>query len=188
MPVTEDWGLPYPECSPPLRKDAADIAQVRDLAVAMNDNVQDLYDRLSDILLRPAACRMSVSVVQNGTGTTIRPFYDVNTFDNTPGVVMADTVNGAIRIPWPGWWLVGAWWQSTSAVYQGYRTRFIKDGSPAASPAGPANIINANNAYMSLSQTIRYDAEGTLGTEMIATSSTTWQITSRVFALQLAKF
>lgn len=188
MPVTEDWGLPYPECDPPLRKDAADIAQVRDLAVAMNDSVQGLYNHLSTTLLRPAACRMSVSAVQSGTGSAIRPFYDTQTFDNTPGTVMADTANGAIRIPWPGWWLIGAWWQSTSAVYQGYRVRFLKDGTPATSPAGPANIGQSNDAFMSLSQTIRYDAAGTLGTEMIATSSTTWQITSRVWALQLARF
>lgn len=188
MPLTEDWALPYPECDPPLRKDAADIAQVRDLAVAMNDHVQDLYDTMSDILLRPAACRMQTNALQAGTGTTVRPFYDVQNFDNTPGVVMADTVNGLIRIPWPGWWLVGAWWQSNSAVYQGYRVRFLRNGAAATSPAGPSNIINANNAYMSQSQTLRYDAAGTLSTEMIATSSTTWSVTSRIWALQLARF
>ena len=34
MDQTDCLGLPFPECDPPLTKDASDIAQFRDLAEA----------------------------------------------------------------------------------------------------------------------------------------------------------
>lgn len=48
-------GFPYPECNPPLVKDAADIADLRDLAVAVDTLVEDLATRADDILLSPDA-------------------------------------------------------------------------------------------------------------------------------------
>jgi hypothetical protein len=187
--LTEDWGLPFPECNPPLRKDAGDIAQIRDLAVAMDTAVQGLYDEASELLIRPDACRMSVSATQtSGAGQiAFRPFYDVVTFDNTPGLVMTDPVNGVISITEPGVYLCGAWFSTVNAVNQGMRARFLKNGVTAANPHGTSNIITANTAYMSISQTLRFSAPATLSTEMTAQAATTWSITSRIYALQIAK-
>lgn len=190
MGLTETWGLPYPECDPPLRKDAADIAQVRDLAEEMDTDVQGLYDKASELLIRPDACRMTVSATQtSGAGQiAFRPFYDSFTFDNSPGQVMSDTANGVIQIVEPGVYLCGAWFLTTSATNQGMRAKFLKDGVLAANPHGTSNIITANSAYISMSQTLRYQQTGTLSTEMTAQAPTTWSITSRIWALQLVKF
>lgn len=190
MGLTTDWGLPYPECNPPLRKDAGDIAQVRDLAEAMDEDVQGLYDDAYDQLIRPDAVRMSVAGTQtSGAGQiAFRPFYDVSTFDNTPGASMTDTVNGVIQIREPGVYLCGTWCSTVFATNQGMRVKFLKDGVLAANPHGTSNIISANTAYMSAAQTLRYQQPGTLGTELTAQAGTTWAVTSRIWALQLVKF
>ena len=191
MGLTEDWALPYPECSPPLRKDAADIAQLRDLAVAMDTDVQGLYDELSERLLRPDACRMTVSATQTSAFNTptFRPNYDSFTFDNSPGQLMSDTANGVLRILEPGYYLVGAWFLTSSAVNQSMRARFLRDGNPDTNPTGASNIITGTSAYLSMSQTIRYDVPMTaLSTEMISSTAVAWSVTSRLWALQLVKF
>jgi hypothetical protein len=187
--LTENWGLPFPECAPPLRKDAGDIAQVRDLAEAMDTAVQGLYDDASELLIRPDAVRMTVATTQtSGAGQiAFRPFYDSFTFDNTPGQVMSDTANGVIQIVEPGIYLCGAWFLTTSASNQGMRAKFLKDGVIAANPHGTSNIITANSAYLSISQTLRYQQPATLSTEMTAQTPTTWSVTSRIYALQLVK-
>lgn len=190
MGQTETWGLPYPECDPPLRKDAADIAQVRDLATEMDTDVQGLYDQASELLIRPDAVRMQTSGTQTtGAGQiAVRPFYDIFNFDNTPGQVMQDTTNGLIQIVEPGIYLCGAWFSTVFATNQGMRAKFLKDGVLAANPHGTSNIITANTAYLSISQTLRYQQSGTLATEMTAQAGTTWAITSRIWALQLVRF
>ena len=190
MGLTEDWQLPYPECNPPLRQDAGDIAQVRDLAEEMDDDVQSLYDSASELLIRPDACRMTVLATQtSGAGEiAFRPFYDSFTFDNTPGQIMKDTVNGVIQIVEPGVYLCGAWFSSVFATNQGVRGKFLKDGVLAANPHGTSNIITANTAYLSISQTLRYAQPASLSTELTAQAPTTWAVTSRIWALQIAKF
>ena len=191
MGLTTDWGLPYPECAPPLRKDAADIAQVRDLAVAMDEDVQSLYDDAYDLLIRPGACRMQTSGTQtSGAGQiAFRPFYDVFNFDNSPlSDPMQDTVNGLIQIREPGVYLCGTWCSTVFATNQGMRVKFLKDGVLAANPHGTSNIISANTAYMSATQTLRYQQPGTLATELTAQAGTTWAVTSRIWAFQLVKF
>lgn len=189
MGLTTDWGLPFPECDPPLRKDAGDVAQIRDLAEAVDTDVQSLYDSAYDLLIRPDACRMSVSTTQtSGAGQiAIRPFYDVVTFDNTPGAVMTDTAAGVIRIVDPGVYLCGAWFSTVFATNQGMRAKFLKDGVLAANPHGTSNIITANTAYLSICQTLRFQQPAALSTEMTAQAATTWAITSRIWAVQIAK-
>lgn len=189
MGVTEDWGLPFPECAPPLRQDAGDIAQVRDLAEAMDDDVQSLYDAAGELLIRPDACRMQTIATQTSGGGQIafRPFFDTNNFDNTVGLQMADTVNGVIQIVEPGVYLTGGWCSTVFATNQGMRVKFLKNGVTAANPHGTSNIITANTAYMSISQTLRYQQPGTLSMELTAQAPTTWAVTARIYALQIAK-
>lgn len=190
MGLTTDWALPYPECNPPLRKDAGDIAQVRDLAEAMDADVQSLYDLAGQILIRPDACRMTVTATQTSVSNspTFRPFYDAVTFDNSVGQEMSDTANGVLRILEPGYYLVGAWFLTSSATNQSMRARFLTDGSPAANPHGASNIITGTSAYLSMSQTIKYSAPAALSTEMISSTAVAWSITSRLWALQMVKF
>lgn len=55
MDQTTPFQLPYPQCDPPLVKDAADIAHLRDLAVAVDTVVEELAVQADDILVTPDA-------------------------------------------------------------------------------------------------------------------------------------
>lgn len=190
MGQTVDWGLPFPECNPPLRKDAGDIAQIRDLAEAVNEDVQGLYDTAYELLVKPPAIRMQTLNTQTtGAGQiAVRPFYDTLNFQNQTGAnSMSDTANGVIRVVDPGIYLCGAWFSTVFATNQGMRAKFLKDGVLAANPHGTSNIITANTAYLSICQTLRFQQPASLSTEMTAQAPTTWAITSRIWAVQIAK-
>lgn len=67
MDQTVPFGFPYPQCDPPLTKDAADIAQLRDLAIAVDAVVEDLAVEADDLLISPDAAVMGNSGTQNTT-------------------------------------------------------------------------------------------------------------------------
>jgi len=102
MDVTDCLELPYPECNPPLTKDASDIAQFRDLAEATDAAVQAYDDRLTDTLTSPPAAAMTGAT--NIAGQLVNQFYSVVEFD-TGG--LADTTSQGLRIQEDGWYLYG---------------------------------------------------------------------------------
>jgi len=55
---TYPYGFPYPECDPPLTKDRSDIAHIRDLAVAVDAEVERLADLAEVSLISPEAAWM----------------------------------------------------------------------------------------------------------------------------------
>jgi hypothetical protein len=110
MDTTDCLGLPYPECEPPLTKDASDIKQLRDLAEATDAAVQTLADSISDTLLNPPCVRMLGSIVTAGQDV-VQPYNGAVSFDNAN---MADTAADAIRIQQDGWYAVGGSVNSTS--------------------------------------------------------------------------
>lgn len=102
MKVTECLGLPYPECNPPITKDASDIEQFRDLAEATDAAVQEFDDRLTDTLTAPPACALTGG--NNIAGNLVNQFYAVTEFDNAG---LHDTVFDGIRIQEDGWYMIG---------------------------------------------------------------------------------
>jgi hypothetical protein len=139
MDTTDNLGLPYPQCNPPLTKDASDIEQFRDLAEAVDAAVQVLADEITQQLVRPDACRFNSST-QTSTVTDNVMFLTTLSFDNTAGNSMTDTVNGVIRIQRDGWYLCGFWVTSTVATDVQTRGRFLVNGEPASNFQGPGGI------------------------------------------------
>lgn len=143
MDQTINRGYPYPECDPPLTKDASDIAHLYNLAQAVADDVQAIYDRADDVVIRPDACRRTVT----GTITDFQvfPVFTATTFDTT-GTAMSAGSDG-IRLVEPGWYLVGAMVQVTSAANPlGLRLRIMLDGL-AYSSFSPQAALTATNQH-----------------------------------------
>lgn len=185
MDQTPNRGYPYPECEPPLVKDQSNIAQMRDLAVAINDDVQGLYDQGDDLLVRPDGVRMSMSVVVAGSAASEFPFYDLMTFDTTGGS-MATTGIGMITIVQPGWYMVGTWVDATAAVFQGLRCRFIQNGAPATSFCPQAEITTVNKQYLQYDATCYFETPGTLGLEIRSGAAVpAYTYASRIWAQQV---
>lgn len=165
MDQTPNRGYPYPECEPPLVKDASDISQMRDLAVAIDADMQSLYDTSDDLLVRPDGARVATSVFTVVTSALHVPDFDTMTFDTTGGQ-MATTSIGVMTIVQPGWYLVGTWIDSTAAVFQGLRARFLQNGAPATSFSPQAEITPVNKQYLAYEATMFYDTPGTLTIEL----------------------
>lgn len=117
MKTTTNRGYPYPECSPPLVKDASDIEQMRDLALAIDTDAGSLDARLLDFLERPDAARMSFSgntVVPSTTGDFLFNIpYNTTVYDNTTGIT--DTSTGALRLLESGLYLFTSYVRLTHA-------------------------------------------------------------------------
>lgn len=142
MDQTINRGYPYPECEPPLTKDASDIAHLFNLAQAVADDVQAIVDRSDDVLIRPDGCRRSIS----GT-ITEQQFFPVftgpATFDTTGGAMSSGT-HGGILLVEPGWYLVGGVVQAVSTTALGIRITFTVDGAQRSS-FGPQGQITGTN-------------------------------------------
>ena len=149
MDQTINRGYPYPECEPPLTKDASDIAHLRNLAMAVNDDVDAIYSRAADVLVRPDAARMATSAAIASTANEFIPFQDSRSFDTTrPANYMTPVAEGQLRLVEPGWYEVGCFITLTSAAFLGARASFQRSGNPGAwsmqCEIGPSNqqIIN----------------------------------------------
>lgn len=143
MDQTECFQFPFPECAPPLTKDASDIAHLKDLAEAVDDVVQTFADDIVDQLVRPDACRVLNLVAYVSTlADNVIPM-DASSFDNQPGLAMTDIVEGGIRIVTDGWYQVGAWVRSTVATDVQTRIRFHVNGDPVTNFQGPGGLAQA---------------------------------------------
>lgn len=145
MDATECFGFPFPECAPPLTKDASDIVHVSNLAFAVDAVVQSFADAITDQLVRPDACRMTNLVAFVSTLTDNVIPMDASSFDNQPGLAMTDVVEGGIRIVTDGWYQVGAWCRSTVATDVQTRIRFLVNGDAATNFQGPGGLAQAGS-------------------------------------------
>lgn len=138
MDTTDCLGLPYPQCEPPLVKDASDIEQFRDLAEATDAAVQAFDDQLTDTLTAPPAAALTGG--NNIAGTEVNQFYAVAEFDNAG---LFDSVFDGIRIQEDGWYMVGG-----SVRLSGFaptvttlRVDPLLNGDPWSSRQGPGHAI-----------------------------------------------
>lgn len=191
MDVTDNRGYPYPECDPPLVKDASDIANLRDLAVAVDADVQGVFDLGSDVIARPDACRMGMSAIVASTAASVVPVQNFLNFDTTANLPdpMGDTVNGWINIREVGWYEIGTFGIFTSATFLGLRSRFLFDGAPATTWSPQADIAASNNQISQLS-VVNYVARPntTLQAEFrIGAASPSYTYVARIWAQQVIK-
>ena len=134
MKTTECLGLPYPECDPPLVKDASDIAQLRDLAEATDAAVQAYDDDLTDTLTAPPSAAATGG--SNTAGTEVNQFYSVLEFD-TGG--MWDSVGDGFLIQEDGWYMLGGHVRLSgfSPTNTNLRVDPLLNGDPWSSRQGP---------------------------------------------------
>ena len=142
MDSTDCLQFSYPQCDPPLTKDASDIAQLRTLAEEVDAVVQDFADDIVDRLVRPEACRMVNLVAFVSTSADNVIPMDATSFDNR-GLTQTDVTEGGMRIVKDGWYQVGAWCRSTVATDVQTRIRFLVNGDPATNFQGPGGLAQA---------------------------------------------
>lgn len=184
MRETTNYGFPYPVCDQPLEADAADIAQLRDLAEAVDARVQTMDDQVEDVLSHPDAVRMQSAVDVSG-GQTIDVNYSTVDFDNTPGQLMSDTVNGGIRIQETGWYLIGHWIEARSDPLPdgSPRARFHVNGAPVT---GYSHRGRSTQGYIQAFEVLRLTAQDFVTSQISMGSSVSATLyTARIWALQL---
>lgn len=187
MDQTVNRGYPYPECDPPLVKDLSDIAQLRDLAEAVDADVQAVSDRADDLLVRPDAARMGMLALATVTVHEFTPFFDFVSFDTT-GSLMADTVRGVIRVIEPGWYMIGGWVDATSATYLGLRMAFLQDGVRANSYCPQAETVPTNKQYVEHNATIFAPNPCDLSmTVRVGAATPNYPLAARIWCVQVAK-
>lgn len=135
MDKTDCLELPYPECDPPLVKDASDIVQFRDLAFAVDAAVGALETNINDTLLQPPAC-----VVEGGTNTAgrdiIQPLGGPPFYDNAS---IHSTVTDILTAPEDGWYFVGGYVRAdpTAGSNIGLRVQPVVNGEAISALQGP---------------------------------------------------
>ena len=97
----------YPQCDPPLTRDASDIVQVANLALTIDADVENLFDIVDNNLLSPDGCHVAAAAQTIQQGDPVA--FSIVRFDNSPGGVMAET--GGIRARTDGTYLVTCWTQ-----------------------------------------------------------------------------
>lgn len=138
MDTTDCLGLPYPECAPPLVKDASDIEQFEDLATATDTAVQAFDDQMTDTLTAPPAAAVTGGV--NLAGSEVNQFYAVAEFDNAG---LHDAVFDGIRIQEDGWYMLGGSVRLSgfAPTVTNLRVDPLLNGDPWSSRQGPGHAI-----------------------------------------------
>lgn len=144
MKATENRDFPYPECDPPLVKDASQIVQMKLLAEAIDLEVQALDDELDDVLVQPASARLTTTALTTATTETlVTPTLDLTLFERNWGPTAAEQ-GGGLYIPETAWWMVGAHASVDSAAAIRALVRVTVDGLAASSwgnPGAPYSTI-----------------------------------------------
>lgn len=191
MGQTPNYAIPYPECDKPLRADASDIADMRDLAAAADTALAGVYELAEELVFSPDAVRMSTAVsVGPVTGQNVTPAYTLLSFGNGAG--MDDNANGVVRLVEPGRYWVGAYASLTAAGISQPRIRFTFDGGPVTLFQTPGAIaVAANTATCQVQAVLSSTVPNTaLSTNIRHSSSAalSYTYTSRIWAVQLEKY
>lgn len=145
MDTTDCLGLPYPECDPPLVKDASNIEQFRDLALAVDAAVETYSDSLTDTLINPDAVIMTGGVTVAGADV-IHYYSGVNKYNNAN---MANATLDLIEFQQDGWYMIGGWVAAsgTASTIIGLRVEPLLNGDVFTSRQGPG-FVETGNEYV----------------------------------------
>lgn len=170
---TTPRGYPFPECQPPLTEDAADIAQLRDFAMAVDADVEALAQTAINNIARPPGVEVR--------RTTPAAFStDANiTFETVPVDIPGNQgfIQG-LAVRTPGTYLVTAhYWCATTGGTTGQRlnlfvdgvqvhTEGVAQGFASASPAGLCGISASTTLSLQAEQRIRMRAEQGTATQL----------------------
>jgi hypothetical protein len=184
MDVTDCLELPYPQCDPPLTKDASDIEQFRDLALATDAAVQTLSDEITATLTAPDAVCMTGGVGVAGNDVT----HNLNgsvLYDNAG---MGDTVADRIVIQQDGWYMIGGTVIMDTAVTtsNGLRVEPLVNGGTFTSRQGPGwSLVTENVNWVDVAF-FRQGDQLNLMTHHFGSAVTVFNYTINMWALQVA--
>jgi hypothetical protein len=118
-------GYPFPECEPPLVKDASFIGQMEDLAQAINDDVQSVVNFAGEVLIAPDVYR-GANVATNTTSQQVDVVGYAATFVNNPDM---DEFGGC-RVQKTGWYLLASFTTGTIASTIEIKQLYLRNGQP----------------------------------------------------------
>jgi len=161
MKRTEWRGYPVPECDPPLVKDASDIAQLRDLALAIDADAQARSDSIVQFWEKPDAAGMTGSATNfpfpllTATHTQFVVPYDTVAFDNSGTGSLTDIPrNGFVTVE-RGWYVFTAMVRilGNPGVFTQLGIRFLRAGvatSEGRHYEGAGEYLGTELAYNAL--------------------------------------
>ncbi|MYZ35472.1 MULTISPECIES: hypothetical protein [unclassified Streptomyces] len=126
MDTTINRGYPYPECEPPVQKDASDIIQMSQLATAIDSDVQGLSDTIETQMAYPPNAKMFTNAIVT-TQSDFSIFY-TNTAWSTRTGLADPTMTGGFVIQEPGWYLATGFVTATTTLQLQMRTRLLVNG------------------------------------------------------------
>lgn len=140
MKATENYSFPYPECDPPLVKDSSQITQLRNLAVAIDAEVERVDNLADNVLNHPPAARVVTAAASIATtDNLVVPVFDQTVFVNNWNGFVSPIVAGGIIIPETAWWMIGAHASADSASAIRAHVRITVDGVAASSWGNPGS-------------------------------------------------
>lgn len=181
MDTTECLGLPFPECRPPAVKDASDIAQFRDLALAVDAAVADLAADVVDVWTAPDAVIMTGA--DNTAGQDVTHFLASVLYDNAN---MGDTAADVIRIRETGWYMLGGHVVVSTATPIFVRATFLVNGAQVNSLQGPGMSTGANEVIGWADVAYLQQGDGiTITTHHAALPATVYTYNVRAWAVRI---
>lgn len=170
---TTPRGYPFPLCDPPLTEDAADIAQLRDFAMAVDADVEALAQTAINNIAQPPGVE-----VENFTPTVVLTDADIH-FTNVAVDIPGNQgfIEGLI-VRTAGTYMVTAqYWCATTGGTTGQRLRIFVDsvevhvegvaqGFASASPAGLCAISASTTLSLQPGQRVRMRAEQGTATQL----------------------
>ena len=193
MNKTDNYGFPYPECDPPLVKDASQIAQFKALAMAVDAEVQRVDALADDQLTHPPSARATIAVVPVVTTDNLAvPLFDTTVFASVSWGGSPITTENGLHVYKAGWYLAGCHAlvsSATAAVLP--MVRLTVNGTPASSwstPAGNYGVSNGRLAALSAVPLLVAE-EDVIRMEIkhLATGSPSWDYRPHIWAVRMVE-
>lgn len=187
MKATETYGFPYPECAPPLVKDASQISQMAQLAMAIDAEVERIDQLAEDNLTLLAAIRV-LSPLTATTDVQVMPTFTFTEQLFIQNWATTGTQDGGILIPESAWWMIGSHASTDSATVMQVRTRLTVNGSAASSWGNPGSPYSGIFQLPALGMApLHLTAGNVLNMEMRhnAVAGTAWNYRAHLWAVKL---
>jgi hypothetical protein len=136
--VTSAYGFPFPECDPPLIKDASQAAQIRVLAEEIDQEVTRIADLGDRVLNHPDTARLTQAALSTATTENLI-VVPLDTVVFNSGLALSS--NG-IQLSEAGWWLAGGYASVDCATPIEAQVRLTLDGTAATSWSNPGGIYS----------------------------------------------
>jgi hypothetical protein len=187
-----DRGYPYPECDPPLTKDASDISQMRDLAQAVNSDATAQDARMVQLIEKPDAVRVafaaSLVVTKSSAGDAIFIIPYSSTTYAQPAA-FADLTAFGLRVQERGYYWVTSTVRCTNAGLAGMQIRHLRNGLARTEGRrfeGPAWPVIASESSMQTADLMYANAGDLIRTQVkMSLADGTYAFEARLAAIQI---